>query len=228
MELMVRDYMKRMEREKWEAFKSSKNPDMMMDQHAIRENLSFNFEKNIYSPDERVGIGEPRGNQMKKSDVPMIEAGCRENKEESSSRGRLGPEQGAPAHNWNCRGAGSKAFPSIIRDLRQEYEANFIFLLETHVSGSRGKQIREKMGFDKSFVVDATGHSGGIWCLWDSSVWNVDVMEHDKQYIHLKVSGKNLSPWLLTAIYGSPQRVTRRTLWNALEAYAGGLQCHAA
>ncbi|XP_016168765.1 uncharacterized protein LOC107611342 [Arachis ipaensis] len=53
------------------------------------------------------------------------------------------------------KGAGSKAFPSIIRDLRQEYEANFFFLLETHVSGTRGKQIRDKMGFDKSFVVDA-------------------------------------------------------------------------
>ncbi|RYR72069.1 hypothetical protein Ahy_A02g006258 [Arachis hypogaea] len=88
--------------------------------------------------------------------------------------------------SWNCRGAGSKAFPSIIRDLRQEYDANFFILLETHVSGPRGKQIRDKMGFDKSFVVDAMGHSGGIWCLWDSAVWNVDVVDQDRQYIHLK------------------------------------------
>ncbi|XP_029152412.1 uncharacterized protein [Arachis hypogaea] len=79
------------------------------------------------------------------------------------------------------------------------------------------------MGFDKSFVVDALGHSGGIWCLWDSSVWSVDVLEHDRQYIHLKVSGNNWSPWLFTAVYGSAQKVTRRALWNSLETYASNV-----
>ncbi|XP_025608011.1 uncharacterized protein [Arachis hypogaea] len=122
--------------------------------------------------------------------------------------------------SWNCRGVGSKAFPSIIRDLRKEYEASFLFLLETHVSGSRGKQIRDRLGFDSSFVVEAVGHSGGIWCLWDSLVWNVDVVEHDRQYVHLKISGNNSSTWLLTAVYGSPQRGPRRALWNSLESYA--------
>ncbi|XP_072066946.1 uncharacterized protein [Arachis hypogaea] len=63
--------------------------------------------------------------------------------------------------SWNYRGAGSKTFPSIIRDLRQQYGANLFFLLETHISGTQGKQIRDKMGFDKSFVVDAVGHVGG-------------------------------------------------------------------
>ncbi|XP_025682381.1 uncharacterized protein [Arachis hypogaea] len=84
--------------------------------------------------------------------------------------------------SWNCRGVGSKAFPSLIRDLRYEYGANMFFLLETHVSGARGNQIRGKIGFDSSFVMDAVGHAGGIWCLWDSSVWSVDVLEHDKQF----------------------------------------------
>ncbi|XP_057746431.1 uncharacterized protein LOC130965690 [Arachis stenosperma] len=216
MELMVKEYMKRMEREKWEAFNSSKNARMMLDQHVVRENMLFNTEMSHYSLDERAEIGEPKGNQVKKSDVLMIEAGSRDSIEETSSRGRIGPDHGAPAR----KGTGSKAFPSIIRDLRQEYEANFFFLLETHVSGSRGKQIRDKIGFDKSFVVDAMGHSGGIWCLWDSSVWNVDVLDHDRQYVHLQVSGKNSISWLLIAVYGSPQRVTRRALWNSLEGYA--------
>ncbi|RYQ95819.1 hypothetical protein Ahy_B08g091198 [Arachis hypogaea] len=103
------------------------------------------------SEDVQGRIVEPRGNQVKQSDVLRVEVGSRDRKEESSSRDQVGPEQGALAR----KGAGSKAFPSIIRDLRQEYEANFFFLLETHVSGTRGKQIRDKMGFDKSFVVDA-------------------------------------------------------------------------
>ncbi|XP_016204864.1 uncharacterized protein LOC107645364 [Arachis ipaensis] len=125
--------------------------------------------------------------------------------------------------SWNCRGLGSKAFPSLIRNLRHEYGANIFFLLETHVSGVRGNQIRDKIEFDKSFVVDAVGHAGEIWCLWDSSVWSVDVLEHDKQYVHLKVSGNNSTPWLITAVYGSPQRVTRRTLWQAVKSYAASI-----
>ncbi|XP_057739670.1 uncharacterized protein LOC130956669 [Arachis stenosperma] len=97
------------------------------------------------------------------------------------------------------------------------------FLLETHVSGARGNQIRGKIGFDRSFLVDAVGHAGGIWCLWDSSVWSVDVLEHDKQFVHLKVSSNNSNPWLITAIYGSPQWATRRTLCQSLKLYAANV-----
>ncbi|XLU33424.1 hypothetical protein S245_069490 [Arachis hypogaea] len=88
--------------------------------------------------------------------------------------------------------------------MRQEYGANFFFLLETHVSSARGEQIRKNMGFDKSFVVDVVGHARGIWCLWDSSTWKVDILEHDKQFVHLKISSNNSNPWLITAVHGSP------------------------
>ncbi|RYR03235.1 hypothetical protein Ahy_B06g082091 [Arachis hypogaea] len=47
--------------------------------------------------------------------------------------------------SWNCRGAGGKTFPNLIRDIRREYNANFIILLETHISGSRGAAVREKL-----------------------------------------------------------------------------------
>ncbi|XP_020997411.1 uncharacterized protein LOC107486813 [Arachis duranensis] len=64
---------------------------------------------------------------------------------------------------WNCRGVGGKGFPTLIRDLRREFEANFIILLETHVNGDRGNKIREKMGFDGVFVEESRGHSGAIY-----------------------------------------------------------------
>ncbi|RYQ96479.1 hypothetical protein Ahy_B08g092237 [Arachis hypogaea] len=171
MEMVVNEYMKRMETDKWEAFEALKGNRTTLEGHWVRENLLFN-------PDKQQGVG-------------------------------------------------SKAFPYLIRDLRYEYGANMFFLLETHVSGARGNQIRGKIGFDKSFVVDAVGHAGGIWCLWDSSAWSVDVLEHDKQFVHLKVSSNNSNPWLITAVYGSPQRATRRTLWQSLKSYAAN-ECVAA
>ncbi|RYR22588.1 hypothetical protein Ahy_B03g067891 [Arachis hypogaea] len=63
---------------------------------------------------------------------------------------------------WNCRGVGGKGFHTLIRDLKREFEANFIILLETHVSGDRGNKIREKMGFDGVFVEESRGHSGDL------------------------------------------------------------------
>ncbi|KAL1316390.1 hypothetical protein AAHE18_15G062500 [Arachis hypogaea] len=116
--------------------------------------------------------------------------------------------------NWNCRGAGAKSFSYLIRDLRREFDANFLLLFETHLSGDRGKDVRNKLGFDGCFVEEASGHSGGIWALWDSSIWKVDILSHNRQFIHLLVSCNNSTTWLLTAIYGSPQEVNRKLLWN--------------
>ncbi|MED6113147.1 hypothetical protein PIB30_068114 [Stylosanthes scabra] len=57
--------------------------------------------------------------------------------------------------------------------------------METHLSGEKGHKVREKLRFDGSFVEEARGFAGG----------------------------KDLNPWLLTAIYGSPQKVASRDLW---------------
>lgn len=63
---------------------------------------------------------------------------------------------------WNCRGAGRKSFLGLIKDLRIKYEASFVILLESHVSGRRAQDIIKRMGFDGHFVSDTQQHSGGI------------------------------------------------------------------
>ncbi|KAL1325061.1 hypothetical protein AAHE18_13G134300 [Arachis hypogaea] len=94
---------------------------------------------------------------------------------------------------WQIRGmgmgAGGRTFPALIRDIRREYDANFLILLETHISGTKGEYVRNKIRLDSSFVVEPTGHSGGIWCLWDSSTWKVDVIQHNRQIVHPKLTG---------------------------------------
>lgn len=65
------------------------------------------------------------------------------------------------------------------------------------------------MGFDGAFISDAQGHSGGIWCLWDTSLWSVTVKYHSRQMVHMNVNWKNEGAWDLTAVYGSPHRAMR-------------------
>lgn len=56
---------------------------------------------------------------------------------------------------WNCRGTGRKSFPGLVRDLRDKYDANFMILLVTHVSGIKAQEIIRRIGFDGSFVFEA-------------------------------------------------------------------------
>ncbi|RYR10082.1 hypothetical protein Ahy_B05g078549 [Arachis hypogaea] len=103
---------------------------------------------------------------------------------------------------WNCRGAGGKAFSSLIRDLQKEYKVSFFILVETHLSGSRGKSMWEKFGLDGYFIEKARGHSG-----------RVDILSHNYQMVNTKVQYENSECWLLSTIYAISQRVNR-TLWN--------------
>lgn len=117
--------------------------------------------------------------------------------------------------SWNCRGIGAKGFTCLVKDIRRNYEASLIFLLETHSSGELAQRKIKKMGFTGNFIVDSVGQAGGIWCLWDSN-WSVEVLVTSFQYIHMRVSWKNQSNWLLTVVYASPNYALRQQLWEEI------------
>ncbi|KAL4299224.1 hypothetical protein AHAS_Ahas17G0079500 [Arachis hypogaea] len=125
--------------------------------------------------------------------------------------------------SWNYRGTASKGFSFIIKDLVYRYHANLIFLLETHISGHKAEATIKNLGFDSWCISDADGFAGGIWCLWNKSLWNIEPEIIEKQFVHLKVRYKQEKPWWLTAIYGSPHVKNRSSLWNKLEELAMGI-----
>ncbi|XP_057730222.1 uncharacterized protein LOC130945532 [Arachis stenosperma] len=89
-------------------------------------------------------------------------------------------------------------------------------MLETYIGGDCGRTVCKKLGFDNFYIEDARGFSGGIWCLWDKSTWNVDITFHSSQMVHIELKQGQSPPWLLSVIYGSPQRASRRALWNKI------------
>lgn len=115
---------------------------------------------------------------------------------------------------WNCRGTASKGFAGLIKDIRSEFSCSLMFLVETHTSGSLAKRIAKRCGLDQSFIVDARGQSSGLWCIWDSIICKVQILNSTSQLIHLRVQFKNNSPWFLTACYGSPHFAQRQDLWH--------------
>ncbi|KAK7260044.1 hypothetical protein RIF29_25766 [Crotalaria pallida] len=99
-------------------------------------------------------------------------------------------------------------------DLSRVYKIGLMCLYETHSGGDRAKRIINRLGFNGFYVVDAQGHAGGIWVLWDDNNWKVDVISSNYQLVHLKVQFHNCDPWLLTTVYGNPHPQYRHTLWE--------------
>jgi hypothetical protein len=85
---------------------------------------------------------------------------------------------------WNCRGAGGKFFPNIVRDCAKMYSIDFLAILEPRISGQRADSVIDKLGFDSKAKVDAIGYSGGIWCLWKSSSINITFISSSQFAMH--------------------------------------------
>lgn len=117
---------------------------------------------------------------------------------------------------WKCRGVAAKGFISLMKDIRKEYDVSIIVLLETHASGISAQRKIKKMGFSGTHVFYSCGQAGGIWCLWDSSNWDMEVLDSNPQMAHLQVAWKGNSKWLLTVVYANPYYVRRQRWWDDL------------
>ncbi|KAI9082690.1 hypothetical protein K1719_035264 [Acacia pycnantha] len=73
-------------------------------------------------------------------------------------------------------------------------------------------------------LIECEGYSGGIWCLWESSILQVSVLECHHQYMHLHITSAVCKNWYLTIIYASLSCVSRRILWNNLSRLASTFQ----
>lgn len=101
---------------------------------------------------------------------------------------------------WN------KDFCTLVKDMMKQHFTSFVILMETHTYGEKPKGIIRCIGLWGTFVEVARGHSGGMWCLWDTNVWKVDILRSSQQFVHMLVTWRNSIYWLLTAsgLWSSP------------------------
>lgn len=60
--------------------------------------------------------------------------------------------------------------------------------MEIHIIGVKTSNIMKMFKFGDVYISEGEGFSIGIWCLWKSTIWNMNVVKIHKQFIHLKVS----------------------------------------
>ena len=96
-----------------------------------------------------------------------------------------------------------------------------MIVTETKVSGSKAKDITDRLHFDGAVHVDNIRYTGGLWILWDSTQVDVFVLSSTEQEIHAIVKDlSSNSSWLMFAIYASLRYAERHLLWDNLSRVA--------
>ena len=121
---------------------------------------------------------------------------------------------------WNVQGAGSREFFNILREHLHMHRPSIVALFETRISGPRAQQVCERIGFRNFFRVDAQGFQGGIWVLWNSDEFDVDVLDTHEQFVTVEIKPHGHPSWNLTFVYASPHLQTRELLWPQLQHLA--------
>ncbi|XP_028797766.1 uncharacterized protein LOC114753260 [Neltuma alba] len=117
---------------------------------------------------------------------------------------------------WNCQGAASNKFHTVLKSLLQGFKPAIIALVEPRISGYKADKVIQKLNYPNSHRVESEGFSGGIWLLWIDQV-KVQILVNHKQFIHSRICDvEGRLPFLFTAIYGSPNPVSRNLLWREL------------
>ena len=120
---------------------------------------------------------------------------------------------------WNVQGAASQSFRRAFKSIRQSYNPDMVVVMEPRISGRKADNFIKASGFDRSHRVEAVGFSGGIWLLWRDQ-FDVEIVLNHKQFVHLKISSKNVLTSWVTAVYASLVPVIRSELWHHLNHLA--------
>ncbi|XP_042944540.1 uncharacterized protein LOC122278417 [Carya illinoinensis] len=89
--------------------------------------------------------------------------------------------------------------------------------METKCGRKRVEEVRRKLGFDCSFVVDSRGLSGGLAFIWKDRM-DFSLENYSQSHISMNLSHQeSRQQIMLTGFYGSPETARRGDSWNLLE-----------
>lgn len=93
---------------------------------------------------------------------------------------------------------------------------NFIFLMETKCKRNKVEYVRNKLGFDNSFVVDSRGLSGGLALILNSSS-NACLESYSQNHISIAISREDDGQqFMVTGFYGNPNTALSDESWRML------------
>lgn len=115
---------------------------------------------------------------------------------------------------WNVCGIGNVETESHLCFLIFYNEVNLVALVEPKISGPNADRVCRRLGFDGCFRQEEVGMSGGIWVLWQSTIFSLCILQSTPNFVHINVKEKNGKEWVLTVVYRNPNESYCRGFWD--------------
>ncbi|KAK9098351.1 hypothetical protein Syun_025396 [Stephania yunnanensis] len=82
------------------------------------------------------------------------------------------------------RAANTSVVFKVCKDATSSTSPDNLAVAEPRISGEKALETTRKMGFDKFYIVDALGFSGGLWLFWNEEDIQVSIQNYGRQWIH--------------------------------------------
>jgi len=116
----------------------------------------------------------------------------------------------------NVRGFASRKSHCHMCEILKRFKPDVVVLCETHTSFDPSKKNWEKEGYLVVDIIEAEGHSSGLWVLNNGSgPYSFSVIESVAQCITFKVTQSNMSR-VCSGVYACPTPSVREDLWSYL------------
>ncbi|KAK2648963.1 hypothetical protein Ddye_016452 [Dipteronia dyeriana] len=121
---------------------------------------------------------------------------------------------------WNVRGMGSSRAFQVLLKLKQAYNPDVLFLMETKVNHSQMERIRVKLGFSSNLVVDCVGTKGVLSLMWSDDT-NIRLLSYSSFHMDVQIDSQRGFLWRFTGFYGHPEVSQRQHGWILLRRLHG-------
>lgn len=118
--------------------------------------------------------------------------------------------------SWNIRGAQNSKAKRQLKELMRKFRPSFFAIYETHVPFTRLSSFWTNDGYTPEHIIEANGHSGGIWLLKHSADNTTSTITDSNPYSITFTISLGDATTTCTCIYASPNSTMRTTFWNYL------------
>ena len=116
---------------------------------------------------------------------------------------------------WNCRGLRNQLAVQELADLVQAKDPAVVFLVEILADEARLEYVKDRIRFDKKFVVHRVNRGGGLVAYWKNDT-SVDIVSSSLNHIDMVINKNSETTWRFTGFYGEPETYKRHESWDLL------------
>ncbi|KAL9242086.1 hypothetical protein vseg_016122 [Gypsophila vaccaria] len=124
---------------------------------------------------------------------------------------------------WNVQGAGNQAFLTMLHKLIRAHKPHILALFKTHISGHAAQNLCDYLKFRGRTRVETERFKGGIWLFWHPDFVTVNPLILHEQHISVEVKRSNQVPWILSAVYASPDTQKREEWSTEIQTFGQSL-----